>query len=296
MNATPTLSDFLETTYVRSHEISEATADQMRVAVRAFRQWAGRNLRVIELTEPLVRDFLVDFAANHAAATTNSRRRDLLAIWQAAADEDLLPPPNRKRVPRRREPKRIPDAWTTAELARLVKYLDGLGGLVGEIPAGPFWKSLVLAVYATGCRISALRSTLSAECNLRERWIIVRAENQKTNEDRLYRLTEDATRSIASHYSTRRELVWPWPFTPKHLWASFRKHVDAAGLRSSRRRMSLFHMIRRSHGSYLAAEAGLEAARRSLGHSDARLTLASYIDPRVAGDQTVVDALPSLNT
>ena len=297
MNQQP-LMGFLQRTYVPSHGISEKAAKQMAVAVRAFERYLDRPPLLEDLTEIQVRDFLAAYGDGRAAATVNSKRRDLLSLWQAAAADDLITEPNRRRVPRRKQPKRIPEAWTLEELARLLRRLAELDYEIAGtgIPAAAYWTSIVLAVFASGCRISALRSTTSADCDLAAdpAYIVVRAEFQKTGEDRIYPLTPEAARAIGLHFDPNRELVWPWPFSPEYFWKRFRGYVTEAGLMPTRRGLDLFHKLRRSHVTYLAATAGLEAARRSAGHTDARLTRASYIDPRILPNDPGISALPTI--
>jgi len=288
-----TLSDFLETVYLPERQVGRAGAAQMRVAVRQIDEFHGSQVELEDLEETLVRKFLASFGEKHAAATCNSRRRDILSLWQAAADEDIVRVPNRRRIPRRRQPKRAPDAFTIEEIRQILDYLETVDGEIEGIKASDYWRSVVLAVYSTGCRISALRSTLTSDCDLSQRWLLVRAEFQKNGEDQVFPLTLDAADAIGRHYSADRKHVWPWQFAPKHFWLTFSRYVKASGVKQTRRGLHLFHKIRRSHGSYLAATAGLDAARGSLGHSDARLTLASYVDPRISQRNAAIDQLPS---
>lgn len=297
------LLDYLDHSYAPARGLSVGAADQMRVSLRAFGEFlGGRYAWTDDLREDRIRDFLAWYAKpakgpTRSAATINSRRRDLLAVWQALADDGICDEPSRRRIPRRKQSKRVPRAWTLDELAALLHHLATLDYQICDIPAGDYWVSIVLSVFATGCRISALRTARTEDCQLTEgaAWIRIAAEVQKTDEERVYPLTPEAAHAVGKHYSESRELIWPWPHSNGYFWDKFRSHVTAAGLKRTSPSMDLFHKLRRSHVSYLAACAGLDAARRSAGHTDARLTLASYIDPRILPSEYGVAKLPAIN-
>jgi len=262
-------------------------------AVRLLERWAGRRLQVAELSEDLLRGLLAAYATNRAAATVNMRRAQLLAVWRAAAESGYHPR-SPGRIAKWPEPRRIPRAWSTAEVAQLVCYCRGLPGKVDGVPAGLWWASLVLTGYWTACRASALRQARSEDFCPADGWLLIRAEVQKPNADQLFHLPSQAIAEIAAHHDPGRELIWPWPYHRRTFWVHLRRHVEAAGLSADRRGKNLFQRLRRTAISY-AAQVSLEAARELAGHSTVELTRRYYVDPRIAPGPSALNVLPTLD-
>lgn len=295
MVASISVSSFLSGAYSPTRGLSAEAEKQLAVCARALDRFMGRPATCADLSEELIGRFLADYAAGgRATPTVNSKRRGLLALWRAAADLDLCPAPNGRKIAKRREPVRIPEAWTLAEVERLVAECRRQDGFIGTTQARYWWPALTLTVYATGCRISAMLATVTADVSLGERWLIVRAEASKTNTDQLYWLSDQAVAAIAAIHDQQRELLWAWPFSMTHLWRRFRRIVETAGLHASKKRHDLFHKLRRTTLSYTALGGGMELARRQAGHSDCRITQKHYIDPRILADRSAADVLPVL--
>ncbi len=290
-----TVSDYLGRGFLRSKlGLSTGYIEQLRVAVRQFDAWRGSPIGLRELSADLLIDFLRAYSRDYAAVTVNNKRRMILHLWQSAAKASLcdLPPDD---IPKMPEPQRLPEAWTHAEVLRLMARARSLPGSVGDIPRCYWWSSLLAAIFATACRVTSLRQTKSSDCNLGERYLIIRAESDKSNCDRLKHLTVDAVAEIASLYDAGRKLVWPWPYGKRYFWRYLRNQiVEKADVPSHTRGMDLSHKLRRSSISYTAARGDLDLARQQAGHTDARLTQARYIDPRIASTRNPADVLPSL--
>jgi integrase len=264
----------------------------MSVSLHAFERWLGHAPEVFELFETNLLGFLRHYRADHAAATTNSRRRDLLALWRFAFRRGLTSEnPAKAEVPKVREPKRLPVAWTRDEVRLMVAHAKGLPGAVDGVATGAYWASLILGCWDTGARISALMSTRIADVSLQNSHLIIRADARKNGQERLYWLSDETVAAIAGHWCPHRELVWPWPYSARYLWVSFRRRiVEPCGLVADPRRLSLFHKLRRSTLSAEAAES-LEAARRRAGHTRAETTVRHYVDPRIGGARHLPPAL-----
>jgi hypothetical protein len=288
------LTEFVRDVYAaRRPDLSPSGLDQLSVAVRRLGEYLMRPAALDDLTDGTIQSFLVWLKSTHAAATCNSKRRQLLTLWRAAWRWGYLDQPPRD-VPKLREPRRIPEAWTLAEIEQLVAHCRTINGYIGHVAARYYWPSLVLATWCTGCRVTALRATSPADCSLGERWLIVRAEHTKTQTDQLYWLSDQAIAAIAPIHDRSQLLLWPWPHARAYFWRRFRRIVETSGLTANRRGMDLFHRIRRSTVSYTARAGGLDLARRVAGHSDARLTTRHYVDPRIADERRAVDVLPEL--
>jgi integrase len=299
------LTTFLASVYVNSRPIQQNTREQFLVGLRHWERFLDRPPRTEDLDERKVAEFLRWYAEGNFAAgiaprspaTVNGRRKEILALWAVAIDEGLVDrAPNKRRVPRWKEPRRAPDAWTLEELARLLRHLERLRYYVGEIPAGHYWPSIVLAIYSTGCRISALLSTRTADVSLSTEpaWLRVRAEAMKTYEDKVFQLTPQAARAIALHYDPERDLVWPWPYGKAYFFRKLRGEVKAAGLRLNGGAMGLTHKFRRTHVTTLARVAGIEAASRSAGHKSLAMTIDHYLDPTQLTGTLGIEQLPEI--
>lgn len=290
----PSLVNFFARFSALRVDLSAHYLGQFSTAVGLLDRWRGSPVTLTDLTQELLTGFL-GYLQNRgsAPATVNTRRKSLLLLWQAASVQGLVDPP--PVIPKLTEPGRLPVAWTVTELERLIACARALTGDVGSIPRRYWWPSLLLGIWSTSARVSSLLATKTEDCNLGERYLILRAENTKSRRDSLKHLTDQATASIAAHYDAARPLVWPWPYNRRYLWHFFRRRiVEPAGLQASSRGMSLFHKIRRSGISYLAA-VDPELARQQADHRDLRTTQRHYIDPTIACRRNAADELPRLD-
>lgn len=274
-------------------DMKAGSADQMARAVRQFSAFLGHPATLYDLTDETLNRFLRScLDSGLAEATVNSKRRPLLTLWRYAWTKRLVDELPRD-VARCREPLHLPEAWSADQVERLVAQCRETPGTVAGLPARHWWSSLVITVYWIGSRISATRQVASADCNLAERYLIVRAGSPKQTADQLHRLPDQAVAAIAAHYDRSRQLIWPWPFHRNHFWKAFRRIVEASGIPAPRGHCQLFHRLRRTNLSYCAA-VDLELARRQAGHTDAKITLKHYVDPRIAPQRSAVGVLPTL--
>lgn len=289
-----TLLTFCKDVYLPTRlGMAKTSAEQLLIAARLFDRWS-RSVPLAHLDELLVVRWLSVYSRGVAPRTVNSKRTSILTLWDAAAEAGLCRAPNRKRIPRAKELRRIPWAWTTTEIERLVSVCRSVRGTLGTIPARSWWPSIVLSIWTTGMRIGSLMSIATSDLNLAERYAIVRAEHDKSGIDRYYALGDQAIAAIAGHLCPHRELVFPWPYGRRQLFYKFRRIVTAAGLKS-RKTMGLFHQLRRSNLSYTAAGGGIALAQQQAGHASPATTVRSYLDPRIAQQKSAVDVLPELH-
>jgi len=75
-----------------------------------------------------------------------------------------------------------------------------------------------------------------------------------------------------------------------NIWREFKKILQAANLPCGRR--DLFHRLRRTSATHLAAVAGIEAAEQHLDHRTPGLARSTYIDPRFMPQIKAADVLP----
>jgi len=288
-----TFKEYLTRYYLPTRPLADGSARQLAVAANLL------TCPLVNLTERQLAERLQQHARTHSPATTNSRRRALLTLWRAAADDGLTCPPRARLIPKQPEPRRAPVAWRSSEVSRLLLASEAAGGSpLDGVPRPVFWKALILTVYDTAGRIGAVLATETADCNLDEAWIVLRAETQKDRTEQWLPLSGQTVESLRLLYDPRRAKLFPWPYTDVHLWRQFRGIVESAGLTASRTRKDLFHKLRRTSLSYTARES-VELACRKAGHCRPELTIRHYLDPRIVesdgGDsRRALAALPRL--
>jgi len=225
-------------------------------------------------------------------ANANKVLRHVQAILRYAKELGVL----RGQVPKTmklKEPRRLPEAWSVDQVQLILAEALRKPGLIGELPANRWWYSLLLTLYYCGGRVGAVLATEPIDLSLTERTIILRAAAQKQRADQLLHLPDQVIAAVAPIYSLRRRGVWPWPHCRRHLFTQFRKLLDRAGVPCGQGRGGLFHKLRRTHASYMAAGGG--NASWSLGHSSPTITRDHYLDPRIVG-RAQVDLLPSVGS
>lgn len=278
-----TLSDFFENQYrpLRLRGKSQETSRLYRFSIRSFSKTLGHEARLDDLNDhslSLHIQRLMD--EGRAASTANKDLAQIGAIWRFAARHKAVStwPEVHKEI----EPDRVPIAWMPDELAKLLKHISQLDGVVGEVPRNVWWSAIIHLAIDTGERIGAIRITrwdwISGE------WLKIPAEARKNRRrDMAYRLSDGTQRWLAKlrPYTVGKE-CFPWPYHPSYIWRCYGKILDGAGLPSGRD--SKFHRCRKTVASAVEA-AGMDA-QKALDHTDRRTTL-KYIDPRVKQSQDV---------
>lgn len=254
--------------------------------LRAFGRWLGYPATVDDLTDLTISRYLEDRAAIRSPFTAEKERTQLLSLWRFAADRGIVR--DRPEVPPSILPERTVEAWSPDQMRSLLRAAAATRGMVGAVPAGAFWPALVLTLYDTAERISAILDTKAAD--LRPPHLHVRAESRKgRRRDRLYTLSQETLDALAI-FPADREMLLPWPFCRVYLWSRFADVVARAGLGTGRR--ARFHMIRRSVATAYAAAGG--DATALLDHASPRTTR-SYLDPRyLPGPPPPAAVLPRL--
>jgi integrase len=284
------LADYVRTTYhLRRPDLSLGTIVERLAAVRRFSDFLGRPASLADLEADLVARFILWFRPRAAPATVNSKRRALLALWRDAISAGVLakPPGEIRGV---RDCPKIPEAWTLDEISRIVQAAGRELGMVAGLPAGPYWRSLILAAIDTGARIGALSSVSTADVNLLgpAAGIVLQAEHAKTKRPEWRPLHPQTVAACEEIWSAGRELMWPWPMLPNARRAAFAKILRNAGVRYGRACGGLFHKLRRTSGSLVEANGG--DGSRQLGNTR-KVFERHYLDPRISG-RGQLDFLP----
>jgi len=266
---------------------------------------AGREpgpARLGDLADLTVARFLADRERETCRATAGRDRCQLLALWRYAARKRYLgadgQPLAFPEVPLMRAPTRAVVAYTSLEVATLIRYSLQMGSLhnrrkspTGGIPEGLWWASLLRVLWESGERISATMSLKWREVDLPGRRVLFRAETRKFGKGDLdRRISPQTAEWLGQRVGSPSSLVWPWSLNYTLLWPQFQALCKQAGVPYRG-----FHAIRRATVSYCeAAERG--AGQRAADHESAQTTRRSYLDPRIV-DQgpEPIDLLPPLD-
>lgn len=274
-----TLAAFLHAVYVPLRiDLKPDSIEQIESGISRFSEWAGRPATLADLTDVNVRQFMAALAKHASAETVNSKRAQLLALWRLAYQESMLDELPRK-VPKLRTYGRAPEAWTLAEVGRIMQAALETRGEINGIEARLWWFSLLMAIYDTGERRGAMLGARTADVDLEGRTLFLPAERRKDRRDRWHAISEDTAAAIRAIHDPARELLWPWPHCLRWLSTSLRQILQRAGVRHGRGVGGLFHKLRRTSGTLVEAEGG--DGSRHLGHNR-KVFETHYLDPRLA--------------
>jgi integrase len=280
-----TLEELLDGYYIPLQGVSARTEKLYRYTIRAFGEHLGRPATVADLEELTVARFLSARLREKAVATAAKDATQCRALWGFAARRGLTDKwPQIRRI---RVPERVPQAWLTNELQRLLDAAGQREGVIAGVPARLWWRSLILTGYEVGERVAAM---LAVEWrDVTPDGIHLRAETRKGATRDLWRPISPACHAAIEATRTSRVLVWEWDRCYTNLWRHLGMICKAAGLPNDR--WSKFHRIRKTHASYAAA-AGLDA-QRLLDHASPKTTRA-YLDPRIVRPPSAPDVLPKV--
>lgn len=289
--SSPTLLDFFEHTYLPRRLLGRSlgTVDQYRLTIARF----GGHRPVSSLSE----DALMTFAAERlrsgvSFATVNKDLRQLKALWRLA--KRLKVCRNEPTVEFLPQPRKMPVAWSPADVARLLDACLKQKGWIGPLKARDFWHALVLVLYDTGVRKGAVLNLPLASLDLVNRWLIVPAELQKTHRDQILSFSQETAEALVKIAMPARQFLFPWPYDrfPGTKWVAFnrrlRKIVHQAGLDCDHGHCQ---RLRRTRAS-LGERESPGSATQDLGHSSRSVTVNHYLDPRIVGVSRVADLLP----
>jgi integrase len=263
------------------------TAAEYRAAAAA---WDGffleRDLGSIS-PEDLAR-FTSHLLETRSIATANKIRRHCRALlgWAVQLNQIELVPQWKNL----REPRRAPRAFLREEFEQILRRVGDLEGEICGVPASRWWRSLLLAIWYSGGRISAVLAVRWSDV-LIGKGFYLRAAHQKHLADQFFIVGRDALDALRLARLPERELVWPWRGKRYQLFREFRRICEQAGVAIDPGPGPLFHRLRRSTASYIRAAGGDATAQ--LGHSTSSVT-SRYYDPRIVGSHDSVAAMPRL--
>lgn len=295
IRAAYSLRGFFDAWYLPAHQLAVLSVYSYRAAIGSFDGWHKMPVALDELCDELACEWLLALdQAKTPKATSKSYRGNVLTVWRFAWEKKLIADLPRFVRPIRL-PKRVPEAWTLAELERILKSAALMPGYVGPWPARDWWPALLLTIYDLGGRITATMHLESRRCDLENRWALLRAEHGKTDEDEPFTLSQQATDALRRIWGPREHVFGDWPYDwTQHDWKAltkaYRKILTHAGLPTGPR--DLFHKLRRTTGTQVRIVAGRDVAAACLRHKDPDTFSRSYDDVRQGGVVSAADYLP----
>lgn len=248
------------------------------LALKLLYSYAGKELIFEDLTDELVEEFLSYCLENGVGARTcNKHRSVVLSFWRWGWKKRLTNEQPRE-VMKLKVEEALVDAWTTAELERILDAARKRPGQICDIPANVWWPAFILTLYDTGLRFNALILRQTSELNLDTGWLSVDAKDQKQKKAQAFKLHSDTLHFIRMMEPADRKFLFPWHLVClRTIREHYRKILQAAGLPFTQRH--LFHKIRRTSATSLAVVTDENTARDHLGHSDVTVTR-RYLDTR----------------
>jgi len=285
------LSKYLLDVYVPDRtNLRPPTIEQMRVSIRIFDRFLGRNATLNDLDEETICGFKKAYAAGQVAGqkttpqpdTICSKLRDIEAIWRTAWNRRHTRKAPRK-ITRPRKPKRQPKAYSLQEMRQIIAQVETLPGTVGVANVHPFvierklwWRALVLCYDG--------------------RALYLRAEHQKQHADQTVWPNADGIDAIEAIYDPKRPTLFWWPYRRDYLYRYHKRAILVpAGIEVNRTRkgMDQLQKYRRTGLSHVAAQSE-DLAVKLAGHSSPAITRRNYLDPDIVNPHGAAALVPSL--
>jgi integrase len=227
-----------------------------------------------------------------SAWTVKRERKDLLCLWRAAfkLKRTKRRPPDD--LPSVAVPRHNPTAWTPSQVTDVVVACSRLSGLIRGTPIkrSTWFSSLIQFLYWSGARISAALAVRTLDLDLERRIVVLRAATAKTHTEQVLALHDQVIAAVVPLWCPHRDLLWPWPYGRRQLFASYKRILVRAGLPSDRSHM--FHALRRTTYTLATRYGSPEIAAQQLGH---RIDMSAvYLDRSQVVVRQAADVLPEL--
>lgn len=282
------LEDLLNDVYAPLRSLSQKSILNYGFTISALAEFLGHAPTLDDLVELNVARFLRHRASERAVATAAKDRATLRALHEFAARRGLCS--HWPQYPPIRVPERVPQAWFSSEMQRLLDAASQEKTVIAGIPGGLYWRALLLVAYDTAERATALTSLRWRD--IQGRHVLFTAETRKGGRrDVMREIGEDTKAALDAIRGDRgpEDAVFPWPNTKTYLWTRLGIILERAGLPHGRR--DKFHRIRRTTASYYAAAGG--SAQTLLDHASPATTRA-YLDPRIVDGVSASSVIPRI--
>lgn len=281
--------------------LKKKSIEQYSIAVNLFAKYLGREPHVEDLETEKIAGFVTWLVANgRSARTANGKRATLLMLARFASELGWLP--KLPRVKKLTEPRRTPRGFTSEEMTAILKacefapsmpmILNGAKKVRTWTPTE--WQILLRAIWETAARPTSLLGVTFGD--IQRGMMVVRAELTKTMTDHCRPISPTLHALIQQRKDERRagecDLVLDWPGHHRQLWYALRRYIlNPAGID---KHVSLYG-ARKGAISYIAKKRGVQEAARFAGHRNPKVTIDSYIDPRIADDDyNAIECLPQI--
>lgn len=272
--------------------VARGTVAKYEISIRHLARHLGRVPLVEDLHDDAVSGCLAGLLAKgRSPGTVNGYRAKLVCLADFALRKGLLR--ESLDIPKLTELRREPEALTEETFSAVIRAAQNAQGNVGEVSASLWWTSLLLCLYDSAARVSAMMSMQWPDVDLDGGSLLIRAERQKQKADQRHVLHGDTLALLCElrDITGGNGDVWPWPYCRLYLWQKFAVVIaKPAGLPNNRR--FRFHSIRRTSLTIVADAMGLDAACTMADHSSPAVTKRSYVDPTRMGGQRPIDVLP----
>ncbi len=295
-NTSPrSLTNFLNNVYAprRMAACKATSVQEYAQVISAFRRFLGCEPTLDQLNDDQIERLTAFYVrSGRSAATINGYITYLTTLWRFAWKKKLLDELPRDIVKLRCQ-KRLPEAWSLEQFGRILEAAAAEPGTftLFQIPAGIWWTGLLLVLFDTGLRISAVLTLDAAAFDPTTGWLSVPPELQKQKAGQAFKLHPQTVDVLAKLPRTGKLFPTRWKSPKEPLTRRYKQIVKRAGLPHGKR--DGFHKIRRTVATLIDSVGGLEAAKQQMGHSTSSLTRKSYVDPRLSSRQFIAtDKMP----
>ena len=270
-----TLGEYARRGYSLVRDVKASTLRQYVIVADLVERWAGRPVRLEELDEASVSEWLRDYSATVAPHTAKGKKAMLLALWRAASDDGLASEPSARRVRRVRVPQLMPTAWTREEIERLLAAAARLPRRHRcGLSRAAWWDLAIRVAWDSGLRWADLVALRVDVIQADGTASVCQSKTGKVSTFRLSPATLAALRATLA--ACPRALACPWPASGETFRDQVTRLVAKAGIRAG-----TWRWIRRGSGTDVELQLG-GAGHRHLGNTR-RVFDQSYGDPTILG-------------
>jgi integrase/plasmid maintenance system antidote protein VapI len=291
-----TLGDYFQNVYLRRRELRANSQYQYGVAIASVDRWSGGPVRLADLKDDLVNDWIAWLCkGTMAPATARNRRRHLLTLWRAAS-EDHLAADQQHRLRAINAPWIPPRAWTYEQVQQLLAAADRLKGYHPaarwprdsrhplQMPRAIIWGLLIRLAWDTGLRqgdIFALKASQLGSDG------VIEVVQSKTQRWLMTKVHPETLAAIRASFPPERETLAPYLLCAEHFRREFAALVKIAGIPKGS-----FKRLRKSSATDVERRyPGMGGSH--LGHSSSRgIAQTNYLDPTLLiGDKPMPQPL-----